>query len=133
MGDVVRMLCLGVIHGDLSEYNVLYSAKGPVIIDLPQVVSASGNNAARAMLLRDVHNIRDSLARFAPELKETHFGEEIWALYEQGKLKADSVLTGTFVFDESSTDVDEVLLTIEDAREEAIRRELGRLEAAERD
>lgn len=80
MGDVVRMLCLGMIHGDLSEYNVLLAANGPVIIDFPQVVSAAGNNAARAMLLRDVHNIRDSLARFAPELKDTHFGEEMWAL-----------------------------------------------------
>lgn len=132
MADVVRMLCLGIIHGDLSEYNVLFSAKGPVIIDLPQVVSAAGNNAARAMLLRDVHNIRDSLARFSPELGETYFGEEMWALYAQGHLKADSVLTGAFVFDETTADVDNVVLAIEDAREEAIRRQLGR-EEAERD
>lgn len=133
IGDVVRMLCLGMIHGDLSEYNVLLSDDGPVIIDLPQVVSASGNNAARALLLRDVHNIRDSLARFAPELSDTCFGEEMWALYQQGKLKVDSVLTGKFAFDEHSADVDNVLLSIEDAREEAIRRQLGREEAAERD
>lgn len=132
MGDVVRMLCLGMIHGDLSEYNVLLADSGPVIIDFPQVVSSSGNNAARSMLLRDVHNIRDSLARFAPELKDTHFGEEIWALYQQGKLKADSVLTGRFVFDQTAADVDEVLLAIEDARQEAIIRQLGREEAAER-
>ncbi len=133
MGDVVRMLCLGMIHGDLSEYNVLFSASGPVIIDLPQVVSAAGNNAARSMLLRDVHNIRDSLARFSPELKDTHFGEEMWALYQQGELKPDSILTGKFVFDQTTADVDEVLLTIEDARQEAINRQLGREEAAERD
>src|SRR5664279_5917597 len=92
--DVVRMLCQGLIHGDLSEYNVLVATAGPVIIDLPQAVSAAGNNAARTMLLRDVHNLRDTLARFAPELGATHFGEEMWALYEKSELKADAVLTG---------------------------------------
>ena len=133
IADVVRMLCIGMIHGDLSEYNVLVAPGGPVIIDLPQVVSAAGNNAARAMLLRDVHNIRDSLARFWPELLTTHFGEEMWFLYEQGKLKPDGILTGRFVFDQRSADVDDVMLTIEDARQEAIARQLGREEAAERD
>jgi RIO kinase 1 len=131
MRDVVRMLCLGMIHGDLSEYNVLLAADGPVIIDLPQVVSAAGNNAARDLLLRDVHNIRNSLARFAPELQVTHFGEEMWALYQQGKLKPDSVLTGQFVFDETAADVDDVLLTIEDARQEAIIRQQRREEFAD--
>jgi len=131
MHDVVRMLCIGMIHGDLSEYNVLMAADGPVIIDLPQVVSAAGNNAARDMLLRDVHNIRNTLARFAPELQATHFGEEMWALYQQGKLKPDSVLTGQFVFDETAADVDDVLLTIEDARQEAIMLQQRREEAAE--
>ena len=129
IADVVRMLCIGMIHGDLSEYNVLVAPGGPVIIDLPQVVSAAGNNAARAMLLRDVHNIRDSLARFSPELLATHFGEEMWFLYEQGKLKPDGILTGRFVFDQRSADVDDVMLTIEDARQEAIARQLGREEA----
>ena len=132
MADVVRMLCCGLIHGDLSEYNVLVTGQGPVIIDFPQVVSAAGNNAARAMLLRDVHNIRDSLARFAPELKSTHFGEEMWALYEKGELQADSKLTGEFVFDEHSADLDAVMMSIEDARQEAIIRQQGR-EAAEQD
>jgi len=133
MGDVVRMLCIGMIHGDLSEYNVLVAPFGPVIIDFPQVVSAAGNNAARAMLLRDVHNLRDSLARFAPELKNTHYGEEMWALYEKGELQADTVLTGTFVFDEHSADLQAVMMSIEDARQEAIIRQQGREEAAERD
>lgn len=133
MRDVVRMLCLGLIHGDLSEYNVLLAADGPVIIDLPQVVTAAGNNAARDLLLRDVHNIRNTLARFAPELQATHFGEEMWALYQKGKLKPDSSLTGLFVFDETAADVDDVLLVIEDARQEAIIRQQGREEAAERD
>ena len=132
MADVVRMLCCGLIHGDLSEYNVLVTGQGPVIIDFPQVVSAAGNNAARAMLLRDVHNIRDSLARFAPELKSTHFGEEMWALYEKGELQADTKLTGEFVFDEHSADLDAVMMSIEDARQEAIIRQQGR-EAAEQD
>ena len=133
MGDVVRMLCIGMIHGDLSEYNVLVAPFGPVIIDFPQVVSAAGNNAAREMLLRDVHNLRDSLARFAPELKSTYFGEEMWALYEKGKLQPDSVLTGEFVFDEHSADLQAVMMSIEDARQEAIIRQQGREEAAERD
>ncbi len=130
MRDVVRMLCLGLIHGDLSEYNVLVSPDGPVLIDFPQVVSAAGNNAARAMLLRDVHNIRDSLARFAPELVYTHFGEEMWALYEQSELQPDSELTGKFVFDEHVADLDAIRESIEDARQEAIIRQQGR-EAAE--
>jgi RIO kinase 1 len=133
MGDVVRMLRIGMIHGDLSEYNVLVAPFGPVIIDFPQVVSAAGNNAARAMLLRDVHNLRDSLSRFAPELKTTHFGEEMWALYERGELLEDTVLTGKFIFDEHTADLQAVMMSIEDARQEAIIRQQGREEAAERD
>ncbi|WP_146909732.1 PA4780 family RIO1-like protein kinase [Arenimonas daejeonensis] len=128
--DVVRMLCLGLVHGDLSEYNVLVAPDGPVLIDFPQVLSAAGNNAARALLLRDVHNVRDSLARFAPELSASHYGEEMWALYEKGDLRPDSVLTGHFVFDEREADVDAVLYSIEDARQEAVIRQQGR-EAAE--
>src|SRR3546814_8668337 len=98
------MLCIGLIHGDLSEYNILVTDAGPVLIDFPQVVSAAGNNAARALLLRDVHNVRDSLARFAPELASTHFGEEMWALYQQGALKPDSQLSGRFVFDDKRSE-----------------------------
>ena len=128
--DVVRMLCIGLIHGDLSEYNVLVAPEGPVIIDLPQVVSAAGNNAARAMLLRDVHNLRDSLARFAPELAATHYGEEMWLLYEKGELQPDTVLTGQFTFDQHDADVGAVMMSIEDARQEALIREQGRAEAA---
>lgn len=130
--DVVRMLSLGLIHGDLSEYNVLVTGQGPVIIDFPQVVSAAGNNAARDMLLRDVHNIRASLARFAPELADTHFGEEMWALYEKGELLADAELSGEFVFDSHEADLDAVLMSIEDAWQEAVIRQQGR-EAAEQE
>lgn len=129
--DVVKMLCLGLIHGDLSEYNVLIAPEGPVIIDFPQVVSAAGNNAARQMLLRDVHNLRDSLGRFAPELAKTHFGEEMWALYEKGKLQSEAVLTGKFVFDTRAADVHAVKMSIEDARQEAIIRQQGREAAAQ--
>ncbi len=78
---------------------MLVGADGPVVIDFPQVVSAAGNNAARTMLLRDVHNLRDCLGRFAPELNATHYGEEMWALYEKGTLRPDSALTGRFAFD----------------------------------
>jgi RIO kinase 1 len=128
--DVVRMLCQGLIHGDLSEYNVLVGASGPVIIDFPQVVSAAGNNAARTMLLRDVHNLRDSLGRFAPEIGHTHFGEEMWALYERSELRPESELTGRFVFNERTADVRAVMASIEDARHEAMLRQQGREEAA---
>lgn len=124
--QVVRMLCTGLIHGDLSEYNVLVAADGPVIIDLPQAVNASGNNAALAMLRRDVDNISASLARFAPELLDTRYAEEMWALFERGELKPDTELTGRFVRKQTSADVHGVMLAIKDARQEAIIRQQGR-------
>jgi RIO kinase 1 len=124
--QIVRMLSIGLIHGDLSEFNVLVAPDGPVIIDLPQVVNAAGNNGALAMLERDVNNIRNTLGRFAPELLETEFAREMWSLFEQGELKADSELTGRFARDETHADPDAVMAVIDDAREEAIRRELGR-------
>ena len=96
IGEVVRMLCAGVIHGDLSEFNILLAADGPVIIDLPQAVDAAGNNHAQRMLLRDVDNLRDFFGRFAPELLATQYGAEIWALYERGVLQPDTPLTGRF-------------------------------------
>lgn len=130
IGQVQRMLSVDLIHGDLSAYNVLVGPDGPVIIDLPQVVSASGNNAARTMLRRDVANLGICLSRFAPELLDTHYAEEMWALYEQGELRADTPLTGTFAFDEREADVDSVMQSIIDAREEAIIRQQGR-EAAD--
>ncbi len=122
--QIVRMLCSGLIHGDLSEYNVLVDAAGPVIIDLPQAVNAAGNNNAFAMLQRDVGNIRDTLGRFAPELLSTQFAPEMWALFSQGKLRPDSQLTGEFVQDETSADLEVVMLAIDDAREEERRRQL---------
>jgi RIO kinase 1 len=124
--QIVRMLSIGLIHGDLSEFNVLVGADGPVIIDLPQVVNAVGNNGALAMLERDVNNIRGTLGRFAPELLKTEFAREMWAQFEQGELTADSELTGVFARDETAADANSVLLAVEDAREEALRRELGR-------
>jgi RIO kinase 1 len=124
--QIVRMLSVGLIHGDLSEFNVLLAAEGPVIIDLPQVVNASGNNAAFAMLERDVNNIRSSLGRFAPELLQTEFAREMWSLYEQGELRPGSPLTGVVARDEAPVDAVGVMQVIEDAREEAIRRRIGR-------
>jgi RIO kinase 1 len=123
--QVVRMLSLGLIHGDLSEFNVLVGPDGPVIIDLPQAVNAAGNNNAFAMLERDVNNIRNTLGRFAPELLDTQFAREMWSLFEQGELRADSPLTGLFARDESKTDPDSVLAVIDDAREEAMQRALA--------
>jgi RIO kinase 1 len=127
--QIVRMLSIGLIHGDLSEFNVLVAPDGPVIIDLPQAVNAAGNNGALTMLERDVNNIRNTLGRFAPELLETEFAREMWSLFEQGELKADSELTGRFARDETQVDPDVVMAVIDDAREEAVRRELGRQDA----
>jgi RIO kinase 1 len=124
--QVVRMLAIGLIHGDLSEFNVLVGQDGPVIIDLPQVVNAAGNNAAFAMLERDVNNLRGTLGRFAPELLTTEYAREMWSLYEQGLLLAETPLTGRCAQDETNADATSVLQVIDDAREEAIRRELGR-------
>ena len=124
--QIVRMLSIGLIHGDLSGFNVLVGPDGPVIIDLPQAVNAAGNNGARAMLERDVNNIRGTLGRFAPELLATQFAREMWAQFAQGELTGDSKLTGVFARDEATADADGVLVAVEDAREEALRRELGR-------
>ncbi len=128
--QVVRMLCCGLIHGDLSAYNVLVGPDGPVVIDFPQVVSAAGNNAARAMLLRDVNNLTASLGRWAPELLDTWYAEEIWSLFEAGALQPDTALTGVFVHDARNVDLDGVRDAINDAREEALIRQQGREAAA---
>jgi len=129
MLQVQRMLCAGLIHGDLSQYNVLAGRDGPVIIDLPQAVNAPGNNSARAMLLRDVDNITDTLARFAPDLRQTRYGQELWHLFKLGDLHTDTILTGEFVDDDSAADVESVQQVIEDARDEDERRQRGRKEA----
>jgi len=124
IGDVVRMLCIGLIHGDLSEFNVLVAPDGPVIIDLPQAVNAAGNNGAFAMLERDINNLRSTLGRFAPELLDTEYAREMWSLYAQGELRPDSALTGVFALDETVVDPTEALVVIEDAREEEMQRRL---------
>lgn len=133
IGQVVRMLCVGMIHGDLSEYNVLASARGPIIIDLPQAVDAAGNNNAFSMLERDVNNLRDYFSRFAPELATTQHAHEMWKLFEASELKPDTMLTGHFQHDTRTADVDSVMYEIDEARKEAEARERGRLEAEQRE
>jgi RIO kinase 1 len=130
--QVVRMLCVGLIHGDLSQYNVLVGSDGPVIIDLPQAVNATGNNSALPMLERDVNNLRSSLGKFAPQLLETDFAMEMWALFEKGELRPDSILTGTFIRDNTAADLNRVMTAIDEAREEAVRRQRGRDEMSAR-
>ena len=121
--QVVRMLCAGVVHGDLSEFNVLLGADGPVIIDLPQAVDAAGNNHAQRILLRDVNNLRDFFGRFAPELLHTDFGPELWDLYQRGLLTPETPLTGRFERKAGKVDLGGVLREIDDARaEESARR-----------
>jgi RIO kinase 1 len=128
--EVVRMLCAGIVHGDLSEYNILVGADGPVIIDLPQAVDAAGNNHAAGMLERDVANLRNYFGRFAPELLATEYGKEIWALFQAGTLRTDVQLTGRFERSEKAVDLDSVVREIDDARlEEAARR--ARLQSVE--
>lgn len=114
--EVVRMLCAGVIHGDLSEYNILLAADGPVIIDLPQAVDAAGNSEAASMLERDVDNLAGYFGRYAPQLLDASYGKEIWALFEAGELQVDVELTGQVEVDTRPVDLDALMDEVEDAR-----------------
>jgi RIO kinase 1 len=124
LGEVVRMLGAGVVHGDLSEFNILLASDGPVIIDLPQAVDAAGNNHAKRMLLRDVTNLRDFFGGFAPDLLNTDYGHEIWALYESGTLGPDTPLTGHFQRPAGPVDLGAVMREIDDARDEEAAQQL---------
>lgn len=118
ISQIVRMLCDGLVHGDLSEYNVLIGGEGPVIIDLPQAVDAAGNNNARMMLERDVANMAAYFGRFAPELLTTQYGKEMWRLYQGGELHPESGLTGLYQENVKSADVRGIMREIDAAREE---------------
>lgn len=132
MHYIKLMLCAGIIHGDLSEFNVLLDEYGPVIIDLPQAVDASANNNAKAMLSRDVANITNYYAQYAPSLASTHYSEEMWALYEDGALHPDTDLSGSYELPTDSADVDAVLAEIKAVMEEEQER-IERLREAEDD
>ena len=124
LNQVVRMLCAGIIHGDLSEYNILVGSDGPVIIDLPQAVDAAGNSNASAMLERDVANLASYFSRFAPELAASDYGKEIWRLYQAGSLTPESELTGRIEVDNRIADVGAVLEEVKLALQEEERRRL---------
>ncbi len=130
MQYVVMMLCVGIVHGDLSEFNVLVDDYGPVIIDMPQAVDAAANNHAESMLARDVNNMRSYYGLFAPQLLDTQYAKEIWELYENGELQPDTALTGLFEDDDEAADVDSVLEEIKAAFEEEQER-LERIRDAE--
>ena len=133
MHYVKLMLVAGLVHGDLSEFNVLVDDYGPVIIDLPQAVDAAGNNNAKSMLRRDINNMTEYYGQFAPELLKTRYADEMWALYEDGELDEDTELSGEFEDSGEAADVDSVLLEIKAVmEEEAARRERIR-EANEED
>ena len=121
--QVVRMLCAGIVHGDLSEYNVLVGGDGPVIIDLPQAIDAAGNNSAGAMLERDVDNLTAYFGRFAPALRATDYGREIWSIYESGKLHPDVTLTGCFARSEKLADVGGLMREIDEVKKEEAARQ----------
>ena len=139
IGEVVRMLCAGVVHGDLSEFNILLAhtlgaegqegSDGPVIIDLPQAVDAAGNNHAQRMLMRDVANLRDFFGQFAPELLTSQYGPEMWSLYQSGLLSNETPLTGHYERAHADVDMQAVLREIDDARAEDAARRL-RMSAA---
>ncbi len=131
ISEIVRMLCAGLVHGDLSEFNVLIDPTGPVIIDLPQAVNAAGNNSARMMLTRDVNNMSNYFGNFAPELLATTYANEIWAHYESGSLTPDSILTGCFAENNTAADIDDVMKVIDNAREEEMERRRREQEANE--
>lgn len=128
--NIVRMLCAGIVHGDLSEFNVLLDAQGPVIIDLPQAVDAAANNHAESMFERDVNNITEYYGQFAPQLLQTRYAKEIWALYEDGKLTPETPLTGLFVEELHDVDMDSLLDEIITAEDEYYERQRA---AKERD
>ena len=118
MHNIKLMLCAGIIHGDLSEFNVLVDDKGPVVIDLPQAVNASANNSAEAMFARDVNNMRRYYGEFAPQLLQTNYAKEMWALFEEGNLTPNSTLTGEFEDDNEDADVGAILEEIQAAEDE---------------
>lgn len=121
--SIVRMLCAGIVHGDLSEFNVLLDAEGPVIIDLPQAVDAAANNHAESMFERDVNNITAYYGQFAPQLLQTRYAKEIWMLYEDGKLTPETPLTGQFVEEARVVDMDSLLDEIITAEDEYYERQ----------
>ncbi|MEC6798434.1 PA4780 family RIO1-like protein kinase [Photobacterium sp. S4TG1] len=116
---ITRMLCIGIIHGDLSEFNVLVDGQGPVIIDLPQAVDASANNNAKWMLERDVNNMAHYYGQYAPELLETQYAKEMWALFQAGTLNPDTELSGVFVESEIDADIDGLMAEINAVMAEA--------------
>jgi len=124
--EVVRMLCAGIVHGDLSEYNILVDSNGPVIIDLPQAIDAAANNNACKMLERDVDNLATYFGQFAPELRSTDYGKEIWSLYESGELHTEIELTGKFKHSNKQADVGAVMREIDAARDADTARRLLR-------
>lgn len=128
IGEIVKMLCAGLVHGDLSEFNVLLDGQGPVIIDLPQAVDAAGNNHAFEMLERDVGNMAAYFGQFAPELRFTRYAKEMWALYEEGRLTPQTPLTGEFAEPEDAADLDAVMREIKAALADQARREAQREE-----
>ncbi len=123
MEYVKLMLCAGLVHGDLSEFNVLVNEDGPIIIDLPQAVDAAGNNHAKSMLTRDINNMTQYYGQFAPQLLNSRYADEMWALYEQGELLPGTVLSGEFQSVEKQADVDSVMSQIKEAYKEKLERE----------
>jgi RIO kinase 1 len=120
--EVVRMLCAGVVHGDLSDFNVLMGTDGPVIIDLPQAVDPSKNQNARKLLLRDVDNLQRFLSRFVPSARRAPYAEEMWSLYERNQLTPETVLRGQYQASQKKADTGALLELIGEVNEDERRR-----------
>jgi RIO kinase 1 len=135
IAEIVRMLAAGLIHGDLSEFNVLVDAHGPVIIDLPQAVNAAANNSAAMMLVRDVDRMKRFFGRFAPALRDTEYGKEMWSRYASGALDADTALSGVYQPTQEDVNLGELMAIIDAAREEEEERlaRMRELESGEQD
>ncbi|MBL9102667.1 MAG: phosphotransferase [Myxococcales bacterium] len=123
--SVVKMLCAGIVHGDLSEFNVLMAADGPVIIDFPQAVDPASNASARKLLIRDVDNLLRFLGRHFHGVRPLPYAQEMWELYQQNRLFPETILRGRVARSERPAATGDVLALIGEANREHRRRTGG--------
>ena len=123
LSQVVGMLCVGVVHGDLSEFNVLLGQYGPVVIDFPQAVDPAHNQNARKLLVRDLDNLQLLLTHSVPGSRRLPYGQELWALYTKDNLTPDTQLTGRYRPPKRKANTESVLYEVEVAERDARQRQ----------